>query len=140
MTKETREKRGKDRSDSLIKNIRMALGLSVTKLANLADVEYFDVYRAETCHIIRPDKAYKIANALNISPDIIFYCIGQMPKDKVDLMKKDPLSFKEKIDELCEEPWRLTKTKDYIQTLQKSKVNPEIKKILSRLKTLTPTK
>lgn len=124
-------------TDHLIRTIRMAMGLKSNDLAKLCQLEYFTIHRAETGLTIRPDKVYKIAKALNISPDIIFYSIGQIPEDKIELMKKDPLSFKEKIDELCEKPWRLTATTDYINNIKEkmnqAKKSPEINKILSRL-------
>lgn len=138
MNKRNKGEFSKDNQPHLLRAIRMAMGLSVTKLANLADVEYFTVYRAEMGLIIRPDRVHKIAKALNLSPDVIFYSIGQIPEDKIEFMKKDPLSFKKTIDELCSEPWRLTKTKDYVDSIRKkieeTKFNPEIRKILSQIK------
>lgn len=124
--------------DYLIRTIRKAMGLSLDKLSKLANVEYYTAYRVDIGLSINAEKARKIANALNISPDVLFYSMGQLPEDKIELMKKDPISFKEKIDELSDQPWRLTKTDDYIQTIKdkvhQTKVSPEISKMLSQLK------
>jgi transcriptional regulator with XRE-family HTH domain len=128
----------KDNEDGLLKAIRLAMGLNITKLAALADVEYSSVFRLEKGLVIGSDRVYKIARALEISPDILFYSIGQIPKDKIELIKKDPLGFKKTIDEACSEPWRLTKTKDYVESVRKkveeTNPSPEIKKILSQIK------
>ena len=134
------EKKGrppKKENDCLLRAVRTAMDLSVTKLASLSDVEYFSVYRAETGLTIRTDKVYKIAKALNISPDLIFYSIGQIPEDKTELIKKDPIFFKELIDGLAKEPEKLNKTSDYIkeikEKIEKSKKSPEITKMISDL-------
>jgi len=140
----------KSKNGNLLRSIRVAMGLTVTKLANMADVEYFTVYRAETGSVIRPDRAYKLAKALNISPDIVFYCIGMLPEETSTLIQKDPLGFKEMIDEFSETPWRLKKTQEYMDSLKKEKEsikegiesikekldisNPAINKLLSRIK------
>lgn len=142
MDKINKRRSSENNQDSLLRAIRMTMGLSVTKLANLADIEYFTVYRAESGLLIRPDRLYKLAKALNISPDIIFYSMGEMPADKIEFMKKDPIGFKEKIDEACSEPWKLTKTKDYIEFIKKkleqTKYDPEIAKMLSQIKPSEP--
>jgi len=84
----------------------------------------------------------KIAKVLGIDPEIMFYNMGRFPPDKREFIIKDPLRFKELVDEECKEPWRLTKTKEYMEELknkmkdieEKSKTNPEITKMLSKLK------
>lgn len=132
------EKRGRPESSlSLIRTIRTAMSLTAQQLAELAGTDYYAIQRIEANRNIGPERVYKIAKALNISPDIIFYNMGQLPEDKIEFIKKDPIFFKELIDEACAEPWRLTKTKDYIQDIkdkmEQTRINPEIKKILSRL-------
>ena len=132
-------KRGRPHnSSSLIRTIRMAMGLTAKELADLANVNYYVAQRIETGKIIETDRLYNIAKALDISPDILFYSMGQIPDDKIEFVKKDPLRFKELIDEACAEPWRLTKTTDYIKEvkdkMEQAKTNPEINKVLSKLK------
>lgn len=123
---------------SLIRIIRNAMGLTARELAKLANTDYYAVQRIESNRTIGAERVYKLAKALDISADIIFYSMGQIPEDKVDLVKKDPLRFKEIIDKECKEPWRLTKTTDYMKDIQnkmeQSKINPEITKVLSKLK------
>jgi len=122
---------------SLIRIIRNAMGLTARELAKLANTDYYAVQRIESNRTIGAERVYKLAKALKISSDIIFYSMGQIPEDKVDFVKKDPLRFKEIIDEACAEPWRLTKTTDYMKDIknkmEQSKINPEITKILAKL-------
>jgi transcriptional regulator with XRE-family HTH domain len=142
-----REKRGRPprvAKDHLIRTIRLSMGLEAEELAELAGIKPYFVYRIEAGITHNSEVIEKIAKALNISSDIIFYSLGKIPKDKIELIKKDPLKFKEKVDEIFSEPWKLTATKDYIENIknkvielekrEKAKINPEISKILSKLK------
>lgn len=135
-----KEKRGRPTTSklSLVRTIRNAMGLSVKELADLANADYYTIQRIELNRTIGPERVYKLSKALNIHSDIIFYSMGQFPEDKIDFARKDPLKFKEAIDELCAEPWRLTTTEDYIKNIEdkinKPQINPEIAKMLSKLK------
>lgn len=133
----------------LIKAIREAMGITTDEFAELAGLRYDTVYRAENGKVIRKDAIEKIANALNISEDIVSYSTGQFPAEKLDLMKKDPLFFKVVIDSICAEPEKLTKTQDYMESIKikiksvdyvetiKAKiknVNNDVNKLLSKIK------
>lgn len=138
-----KSKRGRPRisNDYLIRSIRKAMGLSRDRIAEITGLGISTIHRAEKGGVISAEVAYKIANAMNISPDIVLYCCGQIPAEIMDAIKKDPLSFKEMVDEWNHEPWKHTRTKEYMTSLNnkiqelmsKEKVNPEINKILSKI-------
>jgi len=126
----------KKHDDCLIRMIRVAMGMTTEELAQLSGIEYSTVHRAEIGRVIRPEAIKKIASIMKISPDIVCYSTGQIPDETIDLIKKDPLFFKELVDGAYADPSRLTKTKEYMEDLKtKMKViNPEIDKMLSRIK------
>lgn len=127
--------------ENIVSVIREAMGLTTTELSELANVDYFVVYRAEKGKKIRSDKLQKIAKALNVPDDILHYSIGEFPINKVELVKKDPIGFKRLIDAFCGTPCNLDATEKYINNLkekisdQKKKLNPVINDIISELKT-----
>lgn len=133
--------------DYLLKIISASKGMSREMLADAAKVSLHNIWRAEVGQGLSEDAAVKIADCLEISSDIMYYNMGKFPPDKIEFVKKDPLFFKEVMDEICAEPWKLTKTTKYMETIKdkvkeiktqenkkKQPVNPEINKILSQLK------
>lgn len=122
--------------DYLLKVISTSKGLSREFVAKRSGITVSNVWRAEVGRVISEDVAIKIAGALEISPDIMFYNMGRIPPDKREFVIKDPLFFKELMDEVCSEPWKLTKTKEYMEEIKTkmNAVNPEIDKMLSRIK------
>lgn len=125
---------------NIISVVREAMGLTTTELSELANVDYFVAYRAEKGKKIRPDKLQKIAKALNISEDIIFYSMGEFPLDKLELVKKDPIGFKRLIDEFCQSKGNLDSTEKYVNNMQekikeqKRNLKPIINDMISELK------
>lgn len=128
----------KKHNDCLIRTIRVAMGMTTEELAKLAGLEYSTVHRAEVGRVIRPEAINKIASVMEISPDIISYSTGQIPNAILDLIRKDPLFFKELVDQAYSDPSRLTKTKEYMDKLKsKMKVmNPDVGRILAKIKTI----
>ncbi len=130
------------KKDYLLRTIREVKGLSKEKIAVAMDSPMHNVWRAEVGKIVSEKVAFKIAKALEIDAEIMFYNMGRIPPDKREFIIKDPLFFKELIDEACKEPWKLTKTKEYMEDLknkmketkEKNKSNPEIAKMLSKIK------
>jgi len=133
-----KKKRKRETAPSLVRTIRMAMGLTGQELAKLGSIDYGAVQRIESSRNIGAERVYKLAKALDIHPDLIFYSMGQIPKDKVNLVIKDPLRFKEIMDEEFAQPWKLTQTINYIQEVRNKidqpKTNPEVAKMLSKLK------
>lgn len=131
------------RKDYLLRIIREAKDLSKEKIAVMIDSPMHNVWRSEVGKIVSEKIVLKIAKVLDIDPDIMFYNMGRFPPEKREFIIKDPLFFKELIDDACKEPWRLTKTKEYMEELKnkikhiedKTKSNPELTKILAKLKT-----
>ena len=129
------------KKDYLLRILRETKGFSKEKIAVTIDAPMHNVWRAEVGRIISEKILFKIANVLEIDPEIMFYNMGRFPPEKREFIIKDPLFFKELIDEACKEPWRLTKTKEYMEELkskekdikEKSKTNPKLKKLLSQV-------
>lgn len=129
-------------SNNLLRSLREARGKSTEKVAKVTGVNRQIVYRAEQQEIITNESAEKIAKFLGISAEIMFYNMGKFPPEKLEFIKKDPIFFKELIDDACKEPWKLTTTKEYVAHLknkikdieEESKISPEISKILEKLK------
>lgn len=129
------------KKDYLLRILRETKGLSKEKIAVVIDAPMHNVWRAEVGRIISEKILFKIAKVLEIDPEIMFYNMGRFPPEKREFIIKDPLFFKELIEEACKEPWRLTKTKEYIEELknkaqdieEKSKTNPELRKLLSQI-------
>jgi transcriptional regulator with XRE-family HTH domain len=134
---------GVSKKDYLLRFIRIAKGISKEKIAVTIESPVHNIWRAEVGRVVSERIALGIAKVLGIDPDIMFYNMGLFPPDKIDFVKKDPLFFKDLIDEACAEPWRLTKSKEYmenlkstLQSIQKNEepnINPEIKKILNQI-------
>lgn len=130
------------KKEYLLRVIRTSKGLSRETVAERSDTSFHNVWRAEVGGVLSEKVALKISESLGLSPDIMFYNMGRFPPDKQELVRKDPLFFKELMDEVCAEPWKLTKTKEYMEAIKlkmddiktKEKVNPEIEKMLSRIK------
>jgi transcriptional regulator with XRE-family HTH domain len=130
------------KKDYLLRIVREAKGLSKEQVAVIIEAPMHNVWRSEVGRIISEKIVVKIAKALGIDAEIMFYNMGRFPPGKREFIIKDPLFFKELIEEVCKEPWKLTKTKEYMEKLknkmkdteEKSKSNPEIKKILSQIK------
>lgn len=128
--------------DYLLRLIRISKGLSGEDISSKIGVPINNVWRSEVGRVVSEKIVLKIAKVLGIDPEIMFYNMGRFPPDKREFIIKDPLGFKELIDDACKEPWRLTKTKEYMEELkgkmkdieEKSKANPEITKMLSKLK------
>ncbi len=122
--------------DYLLRVISTSKGLSRETVAKRSGITAANMWRAEVGRVISEDVAIKIADTLEVSPDIMFYNMGRFPPDKREFIIKDPLFFKSLIDEVCAEPWKLTKTKEYMETIKaKMKVvNPDIDKLLSQIK------
>lgn len=113
-------------------------------LAETSGVNRQIVYRAEQQEAIATDSAKKIAHALGINPDIMFYHMGKFPPDKIEFVKKDPLFFMQLIEDACSEPWKLVATKKYMEEIknkidevkikEREVINPDIDKMLARIK------
>lgn len=116
--------------------ISASKGMSREKVAQKAGITPSNMWRAETGNVISEEVVVKIAEALEISLDLMYYNMGRMPPDKAELLRKDPLFFKELMDEACQEPWKLTKTKEYMDSIKQkmNAQNPEINKMLSKIK------
>lgn len=136
-------------NDTLLRCLRQANGKTSDMLAETSGVNRQIVYRAEQQEAITTDSANKIAHALGINSDIMFYHMGKLPPDKIEFVKKDPLFFMQLIEGACSEPWKLVTTKEFMEEIkakinevktkeqEQERVNPEIDKMLSRIK---PTK
>lgn len=122
------------KKDYLLRVIRNSRGLSKQEVSKKAGVPVHNIWRAEVGEILSEKMAIKVAEVLGVSPDIMFYNMGRIPPDKRDLFMKDPLFFKELIDEINAEPWKLTRTKQYMEEIKAKMRNPEIEKMLSRIK------
>lgn len=124
------------KKDYLLRVIRESKGISKERIADKLGLPANNVWRAEVGKILSESIALKIASELGVDPDIMFYNMGRIPPDKREFIMKDPLFFKELIDEICSEPWKLTKTKKYMDSIkEKMKViNPDIDKMLARIK------
>lgn len=130
------------KKDYLLRIVREAKGLSKEQVAVTIDAPMHNVWRSEVGKVISEKIVVKIAKVLEIDAEIMFYNMGRFPPDKREFIIKDPLFFKDLIDDACKEPWKLTKTKQYMEEVkskmenigEKSKSTPEIKKILSVLK------
>lgn len=130
------------KKDYLLRIIREAKGLSPEQIAVTIGAPMHNVWRSEVGRVVSEKIVLKIAKALGIDPEIMFYNMGRFPPDKREFIIKDPLFFKELVDNACKEPWRLTKTKGYMEELKgkmkdiedKSRSSPEITKMLSKLK------
>lgn len=130
------------KKDFLLRIIRESQGLSKEKVAVMIDAPMHNIWRSEVGRVVSEKIVLKIAKVLGIDSEIMFYNMGRFPPDKREFIIKDPLGFKKLIDDACKEPWRLTKTKEYMEELkgkmkdiqEKSKANPEITKMLSKLK------
>lgn len=130
------------KKDYLLRIVRESKGLSKEKVAVMIDAPMHNIWRAEVGRVISEKIVLKIAKVLGIDSEIMFYNMGRFPPEKRELIIKDPLFFKELIDDACKEPWKLTKTKEYMEEIkskmkdieEKSKVNPDIIKMLSKLK------
>ena len=130
--------------EHFLRVIRESNDLSPQRMSKECGVSKFNIWRAEVGKSVSDEAVSKIAERLGISPDIIYYNMGKIPPDKNEYFTNDPLFFKELIDEACEQPWRLTKTKDYMEELKNTQIevrnrqnmsaHPEVKKILSRIK------
>lgn len=114
----------------------MARGLTGEELAQKAGLNYATIHRAEIGRAIRVDAVNKIAEALDIPADVVCYSTGQLTKEKIKLIKEDPLFFKEIIDHAFSDPSKLIKTKEYIESLNaKMKIiSPDVSKFLSKVK------
>lgn len=114
----------------------MARGLTGEELAQKAGLNYATIHRAEIGRAIRVEAVNKIAEALDIPEDVVCYSTGQLTKEKIKLIKEDPLFFKEIIDHAFSDPSKLTKTKEYIENLNaKMKIiSPDVSKFLSKVK------
>lgn len=123
-------------SESILRSIREATTKTSDRLAEIAEVNRQIVYRAEQQKTISDDSAEKVAKALGICSDIVFYNMGRIPPDKVAFIKKDPLFFKELIEKACADPDKLIKTKEYIYQFkqQVESITPTANKLLSQLK------
>jgi len=123
-------------NDCLVRTIRKAMGLTTEELARLTGLKYSTVHRAEIGRPVRPEAVNKLADILKIPADIISYSTGEITKEKIDLIKKDPLYFKELMDQAFSEPSKLTKTEEYLEKI-KSKmkaISPDVSKLLSKVK------
>ena len=133
------------KKDYLLRFIRISKGLSKEKISVMIEAPMHNIWRAEVGRVVSDKIAFGISKVLGIDPDIMFYNMGRFPPDKVDFIKKDPIFFKELIDDACAEPWRLTTTEQYMDELKKvtddlkakdeKRIDPQIKKILSRIAT-----
>jgi transcriptional regulator with XRE-family HTH domain len=124
------------KKDYLLRVIRESKGISKERIADKLGLPANNVWRAEVGKILSESIALKIACELGVDPDIMFYNMGRIPPDKREFIMKDPLFFKELIDEICSEPWKLTKTKEYMDSIKEKMkvVNPDINKILAKIK------
>lgn len=127
--------------DYLLRMVRTSKGLSGEDISSKIGVPINNIWRAEVGRVVSEKIVLKIAKALGVDSEIMFYNMGRFPPDKREFIIKDPLFFKQLVDEACKEPWRLTKTKEYMDDLknkmkdieERNKSNPEISKILSKL-------
>jgi transcriptional regulator with XRE-family HTH domain len=124
------------KKDYLIRLISASKGITRQSLSEKSGSSLGNIWRAEAGRLLSDNVAIKIAEVIGISPDIMFYNMGAFPPDKREFVMKDPLFFKELIDKACAEPWKLTKTKQYMEDIkaQMNVLNPEIEKMLSRIK------
>ena len=126
------------KKDYLLRVIRIYKGLSKEMVAVMIGIPMHNIWRAEVGKVLSQKVALKVAKVLDIDPEIMFYNMGRFPPDKMEFVMKDPLFFKDLIDKVCAEPWKLTKTKEYMESIkEKMKVkiaNPEIDKMLDRIK------
>lgn len=122
--------------DYLLRVISASKGITRQILAEKSGSSLGNILRAEAGRLLSDSFAMKVAEALEISPDIMFYNMGAFPPDKREFVRKDPLFFKELMDEVCAEPWKLTKTKEYMEALtaKMNVLNPEIDKMLAQIK------
>jgi hypothetical protein len=131
------------KKDYLVRIVREIKGLSKEKVSVAIDSPMHNVWRAEVGRIISEKIVIKIAAVLGIDSEIMFYNMGRFPPNKREFIMKDPIFFKELIEEACKEPWKLTTTQEYMERLkskimeekdkEEKKTNSEINKILSRL-------
>lgn len=124
------------KKDNILTVIRVSKGLNRPEVASKADITSSNLWRAETGQIVSDIVAFKIANALEISPDILFYNMGSIPPEKREFVMKDPLFFKGAMDELCADPSKLTKTKEYMEKIKATMklISPNVSKLLSKVK------
>jgi hypothetical protein len=124
------------RKNHLLRIIRESKGISPETMSRESGISTHNLWRAEVGRVISDKMVDKISAFLNISPDLIYYNMGRIPPDKLEFVKKDPIYFKEVIEDVCSEPWRLTKTEEFMDSLieKKSTISPDIKKLLSRIK------
>jgi len=122
--------------DTLLRCIRQARGITSDMFADISGVKRQIVYRAEKQEIITNESAEKIAEALGINPEIMFYHMGKLPPGKIELIKKDPLFFMDLIETACADPSKLTKTKEYINNINSKMkdIGPHLSKLLSKVK------
>lgn len=120
----------------LLKVIRESKGISPDILAEHANTTTFNLWRLETGQNVANDIAYKVAEKLGISSDVVFYSLGRFPPDKEYLIKDDPLLVKEVMDKFFNNKEKHHITKDYINSLLKikSEIPKGVIKILSRIK------
>lgn len=120
----------------LLRVVRESMGISLRDMAKISGISSHNLWRAEVGRPVSEEMANKIAEVLAISPDIVYYNMGRIPPHHIDNFRKDPLFFKDLIDEACSESWRLTKTSKFMDNLieKKNAVSVDVKKLLSHLK------
>ena len=133
--------------DYLLRVISTSKGLTGEFVSSKIGVPINNLWRAEVGKIVSENIVLKIAKALRVDSDIMFYNMGRFPPDKREFVIKDPLFFKDLVNNACKEPWKLTKTKEYMETIkskmeeiktkEQGNINPEIKNILSSVEDLS---
>lgn len=126
----------KKNNSCLVRTIRQAMGMTSEELTHLTGLKYATVHRAEIGRAIRPEASSKIADVLKIDADIVSYSTGVITKETIDLIKKDPLLFKELVNEYFSDPSKLTKTEKYIEEIKSKmkQIRPDLNKMLSKVK------
>ncbi len=122
--------------DYLLRIVSASKGINRKKLSEISGINEANLWRAEVGKVISRAVVLKLAEALDIEPDILYYNMGRLPPDIMEFVVKDPLFFKELLEEACAEPWRLTKTQEYINSLKEKQkaVNPAIGKLLNKIR------
>lgn len=127
------------KKNHILQLICESMNLRREMVAKKVGVTAANIWRAERGKIVSEEVAYKIAEALNISSDIVFYNMGRIPPDKMECVMEDPLFFKELMDDVCADSKRPNKTQKYMVALKENvkDMPPSTKKLLSKIK---PTK
>ena len=92
----------KSKKNEVQKIFRHMRKMSLEKMVGLTKCCISSLSNHEN-YIIKPriKNIHKIAEALNINPDILLYSYGILPEHAQEIIKSDPFYYMEKINKMC---------------------------------------